>query len=246
MHDGHRERVKKKYILDGIDKFNAHEILELALYYAIPRKNTNEIAHNLIKKFGSFSAVFDAPINLLMEVNGIGELAAIFIKLIPDLARAYMDSKTSESGKIFTIKEACDKLAFQFIGRTEEVVALMLLDAKYKLLYCGVINKGTVNAVDLYARKIIELIVMYNASAGIIAHNHPSGLALPSRDDLISTDKMKLIFKNMGVKLLDHIIVADGDYVSLASSSEESLIEAAKCVGKNGFYNFINEKKKRA
>lgn len=223
MHEGHRGRMKEKYLLDGIDKFHEHEILELMLYYAIPRKNTNDIAHSLIKKFGSLASVFDAPINLLKEVNGVGESAAILIKLIPDLTRAYMNSKTYKSKDSLTIKAACDKLAVQFLGRTEEVVGLMLLDAKNKPLYCDVINKGTVNSVDLYARKIIELAVMYNASAGIIAHNHPSGLAIPSKEDLISTEKLELIFRNMGIKFIDHIIVADGDYVSLKSSDPKNL-----------------------
>lgn len=230
MHKGHRERIKKKYLLDGIDKFNEHEVLELALYYAIPRKNTNEIAHSLIDKFGTFSAVFDAPINMLKEVDGMGESAAIFIKLIPDLARAYLNSSMSVKGKLLDRKEACDKLSMHFIGRKEEVVALMLFDAKNKMLYNGVINKGTVNTVDLYARKIIELIVMYNASAGLIAHNHPTGLALPSRADLASTEKLKLIFRNLGVTFIDHIIVADGDYVSLESTSKESLEKVLKFV----------------
>lgn len=245
MHEGHRSRMKNKYLLDGMDKFLEHEILELALYYAIPRKNTNEIAHRLIKKFGSIAGVFDAPLNLLKEVPGIGESAAIFIKFIPDLTRAYINSKAKSSKKIYSIKEACDKLSVHFIGRTEEVVALMLLDSKYKIIYCGVINKGTVNAVDLYARKIIELVTMYNASGGIIAHNHPSGLALPSREDLISTQKLDSIFKNMGVKLIDHLIVADGDYVSLMSSDKKSLIEATNCVDNGDFLKFLAQKKKK-
>lgn len=219
MHEGHRERIKNKYLVEGIDGFHDHEILELALYYAIPRKNTNEIAHSLLEKFGSVSAIFDAPLNILKEVKGMGESSSLFLKLIPDLARVYMDSISSHKGKIMDIKQACDKISLKFIGRSEEVVALMLFDAKGKMLYNGVINKGTVNAVDLYARKIVEMIVLYNASAGLIAHNHPSGLALPSQDDLESTIKLKSIFQNMGVKFIDHIIVADGDYVSLGASN---------------------------
>lgn len=229
MHSGHRKRIKEKYIRDGIDKFNDHEILELALYYAIPRKNTNEIAHALIDKFGTLSAVFNASISMLKEVEGMGESSALFIKLIPDLARAYLVNSMSHNN-IMTVKEACDKLTLNFVGRMEEVVALMLFDAKNKLVYDGVINKGTVNAVDLYARKIVELIVMYNACSGIIAHNHPSGLAFPSNDDLSSTDRLKVIFKNMGVKFIDHIIVADGDYISLASSDMDKLKNIAKIV----------------
>ena len=87
MHDGHRLRIRKKFILNGFDNFEDHEILELALFYAIPRKNTNVIAHELLDKFGTVDAVFDAPMNMLKEVEGIGESAAVFIKMISGLAR---------------------------------------------------------------------------------------------------------------------------------------------------------------
>ncbi len=233
MHEGHRKRMRDKYILDGIDKFCEHEILEFALYYAIPRKNTNEIAHNLLNKFGSFAAVLDAPLSALKNVEGMGETSAIFIKFLPDLARTYMNSSMSLEGKLMSKKEACDKLSLHFIGRREEIAALMLFDSKGKMLYNGVINKGTINAVDLYARKIVELVLAYNADSGIIAHNHPSGLALPSREDLDATEQIKTIFNSFGVKFLDHIIVADGDYISLASSSKENLEKVARYVSKS-------------
>ncbi len=221
--------MKSKYLLDGFDKLYDHEILEIALYYAIPRKNTNEIAHNLIKEFGSLSGVFDAPINLLKRVNGMGESSATFIKLTLDLFRVYMLSKSLKNNKPIGLKEARDKLALQFFGREEEIVALMLFDAKRKPIYCGVVNKGTVNSVDLYARKIMELVIMYNASSVIIGHNHPSGIALPSKDDIAATKKIKDIFENLGVKFLDHIIVADGDYVSLECSGEGELMGMLSC-----------------
>ena len=95
MHQGHRERMRKKFLLNGFDNFEDHEILEFILFYAIPRKDTNEIAHLLIEKFGSLDAILDAPINLLKEVNGIGESAAIFIKMISSLARTYVERKNS-------------------------------------------------------------------------------------------------------------------------------------------------------
>ncbi len=107
----------------------------------------------------------------------------------------------------------------------EETVAIALLDAKGKVIYEGIINKGTVNAVDIYARKIIELIVLYNASSVILAHNHPSGFAIPSVDDIESTAKLNKIFTGMRVNFLDHIIVADGDYVSLRECGVEDVFE---------------------
>lgn len=225
MHDGHRLRIRKKFILNGFDNFEDHEILELALFYAIPRKNTNVVAHELLDKFGTVDAVFDAPMNVLKEVEGIGESAAVFIKMISGVARIYMERKFKNIEKAPNMSDINDKITFKFIGRTEELVVIVLLDAKGKVLYEGVVNKGTVNAVDIYARKIIELIVLYNASSVIIAHNHPSGFAVPSVEDIESTSKLNKVLKSMHVELLDHIIVADGDYVSLRDCGMKDIFE---------------------
>ena len=216
MHKGHRDRLRKKFLINDLDSLEDHEILELALFYAIPRKNTNEIAHELLKSFGSVSAVFDAPLSRLKEIKGIGESAAIFIKLVSSLTRVYMERKYgNEVTEIPTNEEIKEMLVKNFIGRNEEAVAIVMMDAKGKILYNGVVNKGSVNGVDLYVRKIIELVIFYNACSFIIAHNHPSGIAVPSKEDIISTKKMNEIFKNMNVKMIDHIVVADGDYVSI-------------------------------
>lgn len=225
MHDGHRMRIRKKFILNGFDNFEDHEILELALFYAIPRKNTNVIAHELLEKFGTVDAVFDAPLNMLKEIEGIGESAAVFIKMISGLTRIYMERKFKNTNKCPNLSDINDKITFKFIGRTEELVVIVLLDAKGKVIYEGVVNKGTVNAVDIYARKIIELIVLYNASSVIMAHNHPSGFAVPSVEDIESTSKLNKVLKSMNVNLLDHIIVADGDYVSLRDCGMKDIFE---------------------
>lgn len=225
MHSGHRDRIRKKFILNGTDNFEDHEILELALFYAIPRKNTNEIAHQLLKSFGSITAVFDASLNMLKEVHGVGESAAIFIKMISSLARVYMEKKNTDNNKALSASEINDKLMTKFIGRTEEAVAIILLDAKGKIVYEGIVNKGTMNAVDIYARKIIELIVLYHAVSVVLAHNHPSGFAIPSVDDIESTAKLNKILVGMRVNFLDHIIVADGDYVSLRDCGMRDVFE---------------------
>lgn len=215
LHEGHRSRLKDKFLLGGIDNFKDHEVLELLLFYAIPRKNTNDIAHRLLQKFGSLDAVFDSPINLLKTVDGVGESAAIFIKIVSNITRLYVERKYMNQKTALSAREMNDKLMMKFIGRQEETVAVMLLDAKGKILYDGIVNKGTVNAVDIYMRKIIELIVLYSASAVILAHNHPSGVAVPSRDDIETTLSINNILRSMKVRLLDHIVVADGDYVSM-------------------------------
>ncbi|MBR0423687.1 MAG: DNA repair protein RadC [Clostridia bacterium] len=215
MHQGHRERMRKKFLLNGFDNFEDHEILEFILFYAIPRKDTNEIAHLLIEKFGSLDAILDAPINLLKEVSGIGESAAIFIKMISSLARTYIERKNNAKNNYKDESDLNQRIALKFIGRTEETVAIMLLDAKGKIIYDGIINKGSVNSVDIYLRKIIELITLYNASSILIAHNHPSGIAVPSQEDIETTVKLSNIFQSMNINFLDHIIVADHDFVSL-------------------------------
>ena len=215
MHTGHRERLKKKFLKYGLDGFEPHEALELLLFWAIPRKDTNELAHKLINKFGSITAVFDAPIKILKEIEGIGENSAIFLKLMPEIARIYQEDKHMINKKVPSLEDCYNKLVSEFTGRTEETVAIMLFDSKGKIVYDGIINKGSVNAVEIYSRRIIELLSAYSATSIIIAHNHPSGIALPSREDIRSTDKLKIIFENMSVAFIDHIIVADGDFVSM-------------------------------
>lgn len=223
MHKNHRERIKNKFINHGVESLESHEILEFLLFWSIPRRDTNVIAHRLIDKFGSISAVFDAPYGLLLEIEGIGENSAILLKLIPNLARIYQEDKYLIGKQVPSLGSCCDKLALKFLGYTEEVVAIMLFDSKGKPIFDGVINKGSINAVEIYSRRIIELITLYSASSIILAHNHPSGVALPSKGDIDSTNKLNSILTTMGVVFIDHIIVADGDYVSM---KQENISEA--------------------
>lgn len=216
MHSNHRNRVRNKFLKYGIDAFEPHEIIEFLLFWSISRKDTNVIAHNLINKFGSISAIFDASYKSLLEVDGIGENSAILLKLIPQLSRIYQENKFLIGKKVPTLEKCYDKLVLKFIGRTDEAVAIMLFDSKGKIVFDGIINKGSVNAVEIYSRKIVEFISHYYATSIILAHNHPSGIALPSKSDILSTDKLNVILESMQVKFIDHIIVADNDYISMA------------------------------
>lgn len=216
LHSGHRNRMREKFIHTSLDGFETHEALELLLYYAIPRKDTNPIAHRLLDNFGSLSAVFDAPLDSLKQ-SGLSENAAVFIKLIPNICRLYLDDKNSKD-KVVDASNIGDRLVHKFIGRDYETVYLLLLDAKCKELYCGIINKGSVNSTDLYVRSVIEKVMMYNAVYAVIAHNHPSGLALPSMADINTTISLAKSLRLVGTRLLDHIVVADEDYVSMKQS----------------------------
>ncbi len=216
-HDFHRQRLKAKFLKNHLDEFEKHEALELLLFYAIPRKNTNPISHKLLDEFGSISAVIDAPMDALIKA-GLSEHSALLLKLLPQFYRLYLDDKHNNEEKIISLDNVGDKLIKKFIGRDYEAVVLMLLDAKMKEIFCGVISKGSVNACELYVRKIIENSVLYNASYVILAHNHPSGIALPSKEDIVSTKRVAEALSLIGIKLLDHIVVADDDYVSISQS----------------------------
>lgn len=217
VHKDHRSRVRKKFLENGLDNFEMHEALEFLLFYCVPYKNTSVLAHRLLDAFGSLSAVFDAPYDALRKF-GLSETQATMIKLMPEICRLYVDDKHNNLDKIFDYDTATKKILSKYIGRENEHVLLMLLDAKGKELYCGIVSKGTLNDATLPIRKIVDFSLRYNAKSAIIAHNHPSGLALPSREDLVSTENVKNALELIGVKLLDHFIVADNDCVSLAQS----------------------------
>ncbi|MCR5653428.1 MAG: hypothetical protein K6F88_06470 [Ruminococcus sp.] len=216
-HKGHRQRMRDKYLEHGIESFKEHEALELFLFYGVPYKNTNPLAHKLIEDFGSLSAIFDAPPSLLREY-GLSDNLITHIKLMPDMARLYMIDKADNPAKAIDMGNLCRYFQPLFFGKTEEVMRILLLDKKGKEIYSGIISKGSINSTDVNIRKICELALYYNAKYAAIAHNHPSGLAKPSPEDLDCTGKIFVALQLISVKLLDHVIVADDDSVSMALS----------------------------
>ncbi len=225
IHGGHRQRLKDRFIKDGLDSFEPHNILELLLFFGISRADTNKISHNLIDMFGSLSGVFDAPFEELVKVDGVGKSIATLIKLIPEISRMYMIDKCDVKQHLNTTKKVGDFLLPKFIGRTTEVVYLICLDNSCKVLHCGILFEGTVNAASISIRKIIEVAIKFNASNIILSHNHPTGVALPSNEDIVTTDRVVKALKVIGISLLDHIIVAKNDFVSLADSGHLSFIK---------------------
>ena len=218
VHDGHRKSVKKKFIENGLDVFSPHEALELYLFYAIPRKDTNPLAHKLLDRFVTIAGVCDAPIDELMNEFGLTENTAVLLKLLPQMSRLYNESKMSDDN-IIELETIGDIIKNKFIGRTEEVVVLLLGDAKGKIIFLDVIAKGSINSSDMPIRKIVDLSIRHNAKLVFIAHNHPSGNALPSRSDLETTKMIYNTLKSVGVQLYDHFIITDDDYVSLRESN---------------------------
>ncbi|WP_444441881.1 JAB domain-containing protein [Pseudoruminococcus massiliensis] len=217
VHEGHRERIRNKYVNKGIEVFEQHEILEMLLFYAIPRKNTNDIAHRLLEACGSLSAVFDAPIDILMQ-QGLSYNAAVLLHMIPDLSRAYQSDKFDNEEKIITDENIGKKMVHLFAGKNEECVYAFFLDAKGKEKYSGIISKGDASSAPLFSKDIVSIAARCKAVTVIIAHNHPSGVAFPSRADLEATADIADALDTIGIHLADHIIVADRDYISLSST----------------------------
>jgi len=217
LHDGHRKRLIQRFLEEDLDSFEPHNVLELVLFYAIPRKDTNELAHVLMHTFGSLKGVFDAPYEDLLKVEGIGPNAATLIKLVPSLSRAYYSS-TQRSVTLDTSEKSGEYFLPYFIGQTEEVVRLACLDAGGKVISNQILHRGSVNAAEVNIRKIVNLALRNNAVGVILAHNHPAGVALPSDEDVATTKSIRDALIPMGILLMDHIIVADQDYVSMARS----------------------------
>ncbi len=220
-HSGHRQRLRKKFIENGLDGFEPHEALEMYLFYAIPRKDTNPLAHKLLDRYLTISGVCDAPIDELMRDFNLSESAAALIKILPEMSRLYIESKMS-ADYIIDEETIGDLFKAKFIGRTSEATALMLGDAKGKMIYLDIIAKGSINSTDLPVRKVVDLALRHNAKMAYIAHNHPSGSAIPSKSDLNATKKIYQTLLNVGVCLMDHYIITENDYVSLKQSQDSS------------------------
>ena len=218
LHDGHRERLRGMFLENGLDGMTDIQALELLLTYAIARKDVNPLAHDLLNRFGSLPGVLDADPAELQKVPGVGEHTAALIALLPQLMRRYGIRKNETGAILKTTEEIGRYLMPYFFGATEEKVCLLCLDAKCKVLDCRVLFTGSVNAVAVNVRRIMEEALRHNATTAVLAHNHVAGVALPSREDQETTRQVLAALDTIGVYLTDHLIFAGNDYVSLADS----------------------------
>ncbi|MBO5938031.1 MAG: RadC family protein [Clostridia bacterium] len=214
LHLGHRGRMRLKFIKDP-SLLENHEIMELLLYYAIPRKNTNEEAHRLIKKFGSFRRVFDADQQQLEEVEGIGENASFFLRLISEGISRYSQDAHFITHPLTSRAALMEYLCSLFIGESKEKVYLILLSSSGKILKTEVVGSGFAGCSEISIQKMNALAVESGAASAVLAHNHPDGIPIPSQQDIITTQKIQLIFKQLGVTLIDHFIVVDNECVPI-------------------------------
>ncbi|MBO4693137.1 MAG: RadC family protein [Clostridia bacterium] len=225
IHDGHRERMRKEIMKNGLDENTPpHKVLEFLLFYCISRKDTNPIAHALINHFGSLAGVLDAPIEEIAKVEGLSERSALLIKSILPIARIYYNQKSNEAPAFTSLDDIGEFAVKQYIGITKERAGLITLDGKGKLLGFDFLSDGDISSVGLSFRDIISHILRRNAVAAVLTHNHPSGIAIPSQRDGTITEDLAATLKSMDIFLVDHIIVGADDYVSMAQSREYSHI----------------------
>ncbi len=221
LHEGHRKRLKNRFLEEGLDGFKDHEILELLLFYSIPQRDTNELAHSLINKFGSLSSVLETDSKELVKMRGIGEHSAILLSLIPSLSRIYFKDRWRDKPVLNSSSKAGEYALSLFTGRNYEVFYVLCLDSQNKLNYASLVHEGTINEAPIYPRIIVETALRYKASRVILAHNHPGGSLRPSKADINATKKIVSALKAIDIEVVDHIIVAGDKYTSFA---EESLL----------------------
>ncbi|MGN0493169.1 MAG: RadC family protein [Acutalibacteraceae bacterium] len=219
VHDGHRERVKQEFLKNGFDESTPpHKIMEMLLFYSIPRKDTNEIAHELLNRFGSISGILDAPANQLTEIKGVSLNTVALLKLVISVARIYRTEKSEKQGRFNNLDEVCDYILSRYFGYTNEVFSVISFSGNGRILGFDILGEGNVSEVNVSTREIIETALNRQAVSVIIAHNHPSGTAVPSEEDIAVTKNIQSALSHINVKLLDHIVICGDDYVSMAQS----------------------------
>lgn len=216
-HDGHRQRMKTEFLARP-DSFPDHKVLELLLFYANPRSDTNPLAHELMEHFGSLAGVLDATPEELQKVKGVGEHAAVLFKVVKELAGRYLTVRTQVDDIAQSSKDYYALLRPYFFGARNERLCLLCLDGKHKVLGVRRLGEGNVNAVTVTTRLIAEAALSLNAAGVVLAHNHVSGLAFPSPEDLATTQSLASILSTMSITLVDHLIFVDDDMVSLRDS----------------------------
>ena len=208
LHDGHRDRLRERF-LTSADSFEDHEILELVLFYSIPRRNTNDIAHTLLNRFGSIKGVLDANIDALAEVEDIGHKSALHIKAISKLILKYHISEQKSDGLLKSPATLSTFLKALFIGTQNEISYILLFDNAKKLITCEKIGAGISTEQTVSLREITYKALANNATSIILVHNHPNGQAFPSREDILATNKAKMVLDALGITLMEHFIVAE-------------------------------------
>jgi len=228
MHEGHRNRMRERFIQSGLNDFAPHEVLELLLFYCMPRGDMNPLAHELISTFGSLHGVLEAGTEQLMMVKGIGMNAAVFLSMIPQVAKRYHQSVMGARPTIKNRIDAENYCRSLFTGLKAEHFFLIGLDAGMRVIGSTLVAKGSLTEVPAYPRAVVEAALKLNAKSVLLCHNHPGGSPEPSDSDLYITGRLCSVLNEMDVQLMDHLIVTSTQVVSL---SKEGLLSPGEALG---------------
>lgn len=215
-YEKHRERVREKFLKNGFDGFLEYEILEMLLFYCIPRIDTKPIARELLKQYKTLANVCDATPQELMNVKGVGEVTATFLSMVPKLSKAYEISKWDRAICLDSTEILGEYAISMFKGSNYEEFGLICLDANRCVHWSDIIIKGTIDRIEAYPRVVADEILKHNANKVVFAHNHPSGTLAPSIADKNATEALVKVLKGIGIEVLDHIIVSGNRYFSMA------------------------------
>lgn len=218
VHEGHRERMRERFFQHGLETFNEIEALEMLLYYAIPRKDTNPLAHALLDRFGSLDYVLSASEEELCEVPGISERTAALLMMVPQITQLSEINRANRIKDVTRTEDAVNFLIPRFRNQRREILLLLCLNSQKQITHVEVMNKGAVNYVTFDPRRVVEVALKRQAVSVILAHNHPDGPALPSKEDDSATSQVYRALNTVGINLYDHIIIAGEDYASYRRS----------------------------
>ena len=214
-HAGHRQRLKNKIKKNGLRSLEEHEILEVLLTYCIPRKNTNNIAHELLNKFKSISNVIDAESNQLKLIEGLGEESGLFLQIIKDFVEIYLENKKTSATTILTNPKQCiDYFRTHFIIKNTETFVGFCLTDKGRLINHFLIDGKSETEINFPIKILTENITPNNVKQLVLIHTHPNGSVNPSQQDIDVTNRISNICAILGCKLADHCIVNETDYCS--------------------------------
>ncbi len=209
---GHRQRLRDKFLAHGLGVFTDEEVIELLLALGTPRKDTKAAARAAMREFGSLAGVLEADPVELQRIEGIGPKNAFALTFIQQVARRYVERRLTGRNYFHSSRQVADYLTHHLRGRRREAVYALFLDAGHGILAAGQVAEGTVNASTVYPREILRLALRHEAAAVVVAHNHPSGRAVPSPQDIDLTARLHLACSVLGVTLLDHFIVGSSIY----------------------------------
>ncbi len=236
MHGGHRERVRERFLQEGLSAFSDVQALELLLFYSIPRQDTNTIAHRLLERFGSLQNIFEADAADIALVEGVGTSSAILIRLLPEMTRKFWIGNKTQKTRVSSVEEAATFIKPILFGKPIEHVYIFCLDNSYRVKHYDCISRGTINDATIYLRSVVQCAIRLNSNKILLAHNHPGGHPAPSDTDMRTTGMISEALAPLGIELVDHLIFADHAFFSF---SQKHMAKQCDCAPTGGQASYL-------